>query len=58
LVITIRGLRINKRAFNNREDLLAKLSGFTAAIVLGVISEKISIQPVNKIAPSNTLPPK
>ena len=58
LVIAISGLRINKRVFNKRDDLLAKLSGLTAAIVFGVISEKIRIQPVNRIAPSNTLPPK
>ena len=40
------------------DDLVAKLSSLIAAIVFGVISEKINITMVKIIDPSNTFPPK
>ena len=47
-----------RQVFNNKDDLLAKLSGFTAAIVFGVISENIKMKVVSKTAPRRTFPPK
>ena len=49
---------MNNKPFNKNEDPVAILSGFIAAIVLGVISENIRITRVRIIEPSNTFPPK
>ena len=46
------------RIFNIKDDLVAKLSGLMAAIVFGVISEKIKITIVKIIDPRTTFPPK
>jgi hypothetical protein len=45
-------------SFNSHEDLVAKFSGYTLAMVFGVISEKINITRVKIIEPSKTLPSK
>ena len=58
LVKNIRGLNIYTRIFKINDDFVATLSGFIAAIVLGVISENIKIIMVNIIDPIKTLPPK
>ena len=53
-----RGLNIVTNIFRTHEDLVAKFSGYTLAIVFGVISEKIKITIVKMIDPSKTLLPK
>ena len=58
MCIRDRGLKINSNNFKSRDDLIAKLSGFIAAIVFGVISEKINITRVSRIDPNRTFPPK
>jgi hypothetical protein len=42
-VIEIKGLKTNNNTLSNKEDLIAKLSGLIAAIVFGVISEKLEL---------------
>jgi nanoRNase/pAp phosphatase (c-di-AMP/oligoRNAs hydrolase) len=57
-VIEIKGLKTNNNTLSNKEDLIAKLSGLIAAIVFGVISEKIRITSVSMTEPKSTFPPK
>ena len=58
LVNTHKGLKIITNNFSSHEDFVANFSGYTLAIVFGVISEKIRIIRVRMIEPSNTFPSK
>ena len=58
VVSHVKGLKMITSQFNSQDDLVAKVSGWTLAIVFGVISEKIKITKVRIIEPSKTFPPK
>ena len=58
LVKAIIGLKIKINPLRTHDDFSANFSGYTVAIVLGVISEKIKITMVRITEPTKTLPPK
>ncbi|MEY2973476.1 MAG: hypothetical protein RI886_1253, partial [Pseudomonadota bacterium] len=58
LVNQIIGLNKSTNFSNNHDDFSANFSGYTEAIVFGVISENIKMTIVKMIEPTSTLPPK
>ncbi len=58
LVRAIIGLNKKIKPFRIQDDFSANFSGYTVAMVLGVISEKIKMTMVRITEPTNTLPPK
>ena len=58
LVRAIIGLNKKINPLRIHDDFSANFSGYTVAMVLGVISEKIKMTMVRITEPTNTLPPK